>query len=374
MYFDQIIGQEHSKKYLLKLIHENRVPHAFLLSGPEGSGKMALAIAFAQYLACHNPTENEVCGACPACKKYEKLEHPDLHFVYPVVTSSSVKKPVSRDYFPQWKAYVSESPYVSVQTWMQHLGSENKQPMIYAHESEAILKMLSMKPYESENQVMIIYLPERMNIACSNKLLKLVEEPPQKTIFILVTENADQILTTILSRCQIINVPKIHTDILTTKLQQQFEMDQDTAKSISRISNGNYTKALDMVHSNQEHAFYLEQFITLMRLAYKRDIYPLKKWSDEMHGIGRERQKNFLQYTVRLLRENFIMNLNTENLNYLTVEEQNFSVKFSRFINERNITQLFEEIEKAQRHVEQNVYAKMVFFDLALQVILLLKS
>ncbi len=374
MHFSQIIGQEHSKEYLLKLIHENRVPHAFLLAGPEGNGKLALAIAFAQYMACHNPAANDVCGVCPACVKYQKLEHPDLHFVYPVVTSSSIKKPVSRDYFPQWKAYLTESAYVSVQTWMQHLGSENKQPMIYAHESEAILKMLSMKPYESEYQVMIIYLPERMNIACSNKLLKLVEEPPQKTVFILVTENADQILATILSRCQIINVPKIATEVLTATLQKQFGIAEGEAQSISRISNGNYTRALDMINSNQDNAFYLDQFITLMRLAYKRDIHPLKKWSDEMHAIGRERQKNFLQYTLRLLRENFIMNLNTENLNYLTVDEQNFSVKFSRFINERNIMQLFEEIEKAQRHIEQNVYGKMVFFDLSLQVILLLKS
>lgn len=374
MQFNQIIGQEHTKDYLLKLIHENRVPHAIMLSGPEGNGKLALALTFAQYLACTAPTENDVCGTCPACRKYAILEHPDLHFVYPVVTSPRFKKPISTDYFPEWKSYLLENPYVSVQTWMQHLEVENKQPMIYAHESEAIIKMLSMKPYESEYQVMIIYLPERMNIACSNKLLKLIEEPPQKTIFLLVTENTDQILTTILSRCQIINIPKIENEVLSKTLQKEFDLNESMAFSISRISNGNYTKALDTIHRNEENAYYLEQFITLMRRSYKREILPLKKWSDEMHRIGRERQKNFLQYMVRLLRENFMLNLKTEELNYLTIEEQNFSIKFSRFINEKNIIPLFEEVEKAQRHIEQNVYAKMVFFDLSLQVILLLKS
>lgn len=374
MHFSDIIGQEHTKQYIHKLIDEERVPHALLIAGAEGTGKFALGLALAQKLACENPTATDVCGVCKACKKYEKLEHPDLHFVYPVITSKNNTKPVSTDYFSQWKSYLKDNSYLSIHAWSEYLQAENKQPMIYASESDAIVKKLAMKPYESKYQVLIIYLPERMNLSCANKLLKMIEEPPENTKFILISEAPDQIITTILSRCQIIHVPKIDTPNLINALMQRYGLTETNAKSCARISNGNYIKAVEIIQSNEETAYFLELFIKLMRFAYKREVAQLKNWSEDIHGIGREKQKNFLQYALHLLRENFILNLKTEELSYLTIEEHNFSVKFSAFINERNIVQLFEELEKAQRHIEQNVYAKMVFFDLALQVILLLKS
>ncbi len=374
MQFSDIIGQENTKAYIHKLIQSERVPHALLLAGPEGNGKFALAMALAQRLACQNPSEHDVCGTCPGCTKYQKLEHPDLHFVYPVIKHKSSDKPVSTDFFPQWKNYLAKHKYLSIHDWMDYLDAENKQPMIYESESGAIVKKFAMKPYESEYQVMIIYMPERMNITCANKLLKLIEEPPQKSKFILVSENPQQIIATILSRCQIINIPKIDTESLTLALQNERQIDEETARSIARISNGNYVKSTEILDHNEENAYFLTQFIALMRLAYQRKIIDLKAWSDEMHSIGRERQKSFFQYALNLLRENFILNLQTPELNYLTMEEADFSTKFSRFINERNIIELLEEFDKAQMHIEQNVYAKMVFFDLSLQVILLLKS
>ncbi|MFC0875008.1 DNA polymerase III subunit delta' [Saccharicrinis sp. FJH2] len=373
MYFKDIAGQTVVKQQLLDAFKKQRIPHAMLFSGPEGNGKLGLAIAFARYIACKNRTENDACGTCPSCVKFNKLEHPDMHFVFPVVKKKG-KQGISDEFVEEWRSYIIGSHYVSINGWMLQIDAENKQPIIYTEESESIVKKANTKSYEGGYKFMIIYYPERMHLSCANKLLKLIEEPPDKTLFILVSENSDQLLTTILSRCQIINIPRIADEELKTALLESEDIEDSGADEVVRLAGGNFVKARELISQSEENRANLEYFIRLMRQAYGRDIVSLKQWTEEMASSGRENQKNFLNFTQRLIRENFILNLRQEDLNYMSAEERNFSVKFSPFVNERNVIKIYEELDLAQRHIEQNVHGKMVFFDLCLKMIMLLKS
>lgn len=373
MRFEEIIGQNEIKKKLHHFITEGRIPHALLFAGPEGSGKYALALAFAQRICCEAPLGMESCGTCPSCLKYNKLEHPDLHFVFPVVKAGSTKA-VADTYVKQWREYVLNTPYVSGNGWAGKVGAENKIPLIYTEESEVIIRKLSMKSYESEYKIMIIYLPERMHNKASNKLLKMIEEPPPKTLFMLVSENPEDIITTILSRCQRINIPSIDAASMQQAIKKRHRLNDEEIQEVVRIARGNYVLALETIRSSAENNFFHENFVMMMRLAYGRKLNELKKWSDDMHKIGRDRQKNFLQYAQRMVRENFMLNFKDPELNYLSRKELEFSEKFSRFINESNVISIMEELELAEQHIEQNVYGKMVLFDMSLKMILLLKS
>lgn len=373
MRFEDIIGQKEIKEKLHHFITEGRIPHALMFAGPEGSGKYALALAYAQHICCESPVGMEACGTCPSCLKYNILEHPDLHFVFPVVKAGS-NKAVSDNFVVQWRKYVLNNAYVSGNGWAGQVGAENKIPLIYTEESEAIIRKLNMKSYESEYKVMIIYLPERMHISASNKLLKMIEEPPEKTLFMLVSETPENIINTILSRCQRINIPSIDSESMYNALKKRHRLDEEHIQEVVRIARGNYVLALETINSSAENIFFHDNFVQMMRLAYGRKLNELKKWSDDMHKIGRDRQKNFLQYSQGMVRENFILNFKNPELNYLSRKEMEFSEKFSRFINERNVIRIMEELELAQSHIEQNVYGKMVLFDLSLKMILLLKS
>ena len=369
MFFKDVIGQEEIKQRLIQEVNEGRIPHAQLICGSEGVGKLPLALAYARYIRCTNRSATDACGVCPSCVKFNKLVHPDVHFTFPVVKNSR-----SDDYIVEWRRIVLNNPYFNLNHWLNEINAENSQAVIYTKESDEIMKKLSLKSSEGGFKITIIWLPEKMQLACANKLLKLLEEPPAKTIFLLVSEAPDMILQTILSRTQRINVRKIAEKDIAQVLEQKYSVQQSTSLSIAHLANGNFIKALETIHLNEENHLFFELFVSLMRLSYQRKIREMKQWSDQIAGLGRERQKNFLSYCQRMIRENFIYNLHQKELVYMTPDEQNFATRFSPFVNERNVMGIMDELSEAQWHVEQNVNAKMIFFDFSLKMIVLLKS
>ena len=384
MLFSEIIGQQEIKKRFIRTVSEQRIPHAQLLRGPEGVGKLGLAIAYAQYICCENRSQTDSCGVCPSCVKYKKLVHPDLHFVFPVIKPPSKSSVVCDDFIADFRTMVLNNLYFSVNEWYAKFSGDAKQGMIYGNESEEIIRKLSLKTYESEYKVMIIWLPEKMNLTCSNKLLKILEEPPEKTVFLLVSNEPDHIITTILSRTQHIHIPRLSEKEITNALlrNDELEVEDDDARYAAHIANGSYLNAIAVLNEGDENKLNFDRFMMIMRLAWqvgnKKDhasLKILKKWSDDMAAatIGRERQKNFLSYAQRMTRENFILNLQQPELNYLTSLEADFSKRFSPFINERNVEEIMIEFALAEKQIEQNTNAKMVFFDLTLKIIMLLK-
>ena len=371
MLFKDIIGQEEAKERLIREAKEGKIAHARLFCGNEGVGKLPLAIAYAQYLSCKHPTDNDSCGVCPNCVKYKKLIHPDLHFVFPVIKKKN-KDTISDDYLQEWREILNSSPYFNLNMWLKEMGAENQQAQIYVKESDEIIRKLNLKSSQGGYKVMIIWLPEKMNVECSNKLLKLLEEPPTQTIFILISEEPDMLLPTIQSRVQRFNIHAIDKEKIAETLCLNYGLEPNDAKNIAHRCQGNFLKALETIHLNEDNQFYFEEFVSLMRLAYQRKIREIKQWSDNIAAIGRERQKNFLAYIQRMLRESFIYNFHTPDISYLSGEEQKFSSRFSPFINEGNVISIMEELSIAEQHIGQNVNAKMVFFDLALKMIVLL--
>lgn len=374
MFFKDVIGQEEIKHKLTCEVNKGRIPHAQLFCGPEGVGKLPVAIAYARYICCSNRTDTDACGSCPSCVKFNKLIHPDLHFVYPVIKKKGSKDTVSDDYIAQWRHFILSHPYFGLKHWLNEMGAENQQAQIYTKESDEIFRKLNLKSSEGGYKIMIIWLPERMNQECANKLLKLLEEPPVKTLFLLVSETPDLILPTILSRTQRLNIRPISEESIRNTLQNKFGLQEIDALNIARVSNGNFLQAMEAIHMNEENKLYLELFINLMRHSYQKKIKEMKQWSEQVALMGRERQKNFLDYCQRMIRENFIYNLHRKELSYMNTEETNFASRFSPFINERNVIEIIKELSEAQIHVEQNVNPKMIFFDFSLKMIVLLKS
>ena len=371
MFFRDIIGQDEAKQRLIREAKEGKIAHARLFCGPEGIGKLPLAIAYARYLSCQNPGEDDACGTCPNCMKYNKLAHPDLHFVFPVIKIKS-KDTVSDDFLSEWRELLSQTPYFNLNIWLKEMGAENQQAQIYVKESDEIIRKLNLKSSQGGYKIMIIWLPEKMNVECSNKLLKLLEEPPSQTIFLLVSEEPEMLLTTIQSRTQRFNLYGIEEKQIAQKLIQQYGILEQDAIDIAHRCEGNFLKALETIHLNEENQLFFEMFVSLMRLSYQRKIREMKQWSETMASMGRERQKQFLQYCQRMIRENFIYNFHESSITFLNEEERHFSSRFAPFVNERNVIGIMNELSEAQRHIEQNVNARMVFFDFSLKMIVLL--
>lgn len=372
--FRDVIGQEAAKQRLLQEAGEGRIPHAQLFCGPEGAGKLPLALAYAKYLCCTNPGPEGACGTCPSCVKWNKLVHPDVHFMFPIVKSAKGKKEVCDDYLADWRYLLMKNPYFALPHWLSAMGAENGQALIYARESDEITRKLSLKSVEGGYKITIIWLPEKMHEACANKLLKLLEEPPEKTLFLLVSEMPEQLLSTILSRTQRFSVPRIAEADIALALRDKYAVQSADADAIAHMANGSFIKALETISLNEENQLFFDLFVSLMRLAWQRKIRELKQWSEQVAGLGRERQKNFLDYCHRMIRENFIYNLHQPEMNYLTRPEENFAIRFAPFVNERNVVGIMEELSEAQLHIVQNVNPRMVFFDFALKMIMLLKQ
>ena len=375
MNFSLIPGQKEIKAKLLRSVKEERVSHAQLFTGPEGCGSMALALAYARYISCENRTGYDSCGTCKSCVKYEKLIHPDLHFVFPVIKGKKATDPVSDNYLEEWRAFVKRSPYFTLNNWMDSIEVGNAQGMIFASEASEIIKKLSLKTFESDYKIMIIWLPEKMHQATANKLLKMIEEPPEKTLFLLVSEEPDKVIPTILSRCQLVKVPSFNSSDIEKYLTARFSIAPDKASDISRVSYGNITRAIELCENEDSSLANLERFKSLMRFAWKRDIVSIINWSEEISTTGRESQKNFISFSMRLLRENLMLSLNQlkNSLVSLTGEEATFSGNFHPFINQNNIYPLTEEFNLVYSHIESNGNAKIIFLDLALKVTRLIR-
>lgn len=371
-----MIGQEEAKKRLKGMVADDRLPHAMMLCGPEGSGKMALALAFASYLLCERRSDaGDSCGQCRQCAMLRKWAHPDLLFTFPTIKLPSMSpehKPVSDDFAAQWRQLLASGPYFSLNQWMEAIGAENQQAIITAGESDELSRKLSIKSSQGGYKVSLIWLPERMNAECANKLLKLIEEPPSQTVFIMVCEEPDKLLDTIRSRTQRIDIKRIDEASIRQALMERRGLDADTATRITRIANGSWLKAVGALDADNENEQFLMMFQKLMRLAYSRKVKELKQWSEAMQTMGREKQKRFLAYFLRLVRENFAYNFMQPELNYMTQQEEDFARNFARFVNEKNVLQMNELGNRAIRDISQNANAKIVFFDMAMQMIVLL--
>lgn len=375
MNFSRIPGHNEIITRLIRSVREERVSHAQIFTGPEGCGSLALALAFAKYISCENRNETDSCGVCKSCLKYEKMIHPDLHFVFPVIKKDKKStEPVSDSFIELWREFVGKSPYFTLNGWLNAIEVGNSQGLIFSSEAAEIIKKLSLKTYESDFKIMIIWLPEKMHISAANKLLKLIEEPPEKTIFLLVSEDPDKVIPTILSRCQLIRLPGFSNDQISDYLVNTFNAGRQKAAEIARVANGNIIKATELFENEDSSYQNLNRFKALMRFAWKRDILSIINWSEDISTTGREAQKNFLDYSLRILRENLMLTLNQQenNLVFLAGEEASFSVKFHPFVNQKNIYNLTDEFNLAFSHVESNGNPKIIFLDLALRVVRLI--
>ena len=358
----------------MRMVDEERLPHAIMLTGPQGAGKLALAIGFAKVLLSQGG-ETSMFGEPVESPMLRKLEHPDLHFTYPTIKLPSMSadhKPVSDDFAREWHELVMAGPYFTMNEWLELMGGENQQAIITAGESDELVRKLSLKSSQGGYKVSIVWLPERMNHECANKILKLLEEPPSQTIFLMVCNEPEKLLETIRSRVQRVDVKKIATEDIRQALMEKRGLTEDEAQRISRMANGSWLKALEMLSADSENELFLDMFQTLMRLSYQRKVKDLKTWSERMASLGREKQKRFLDYFLRLVRENFMYNFKQEDLCYMTQREEDFAKNFARFINEANVLPIYDLINKAIRDIGQNANAKIVFYDMALQMIVLL--
>lgn len=375
MNFSQIPGQKEIINKLIRSVLDERVSHAQLFAGPEGCGSLALALAYASYISCENRTEEDSCGICKSCVKYEKMIHPDLHFVFPVIKGKKTTDPVSDNYLEEWREFVKKSPYFNINNWLDSIEVGNAQGMIYASEASEIIKKLSLKTFESDFKIMIIWLPEKMHQATSNKLLKMIEEPPEKTLFLLVSEEPDKVIPTILSRCQLVKIQPFSNNDIEKYLKLRFNTTAEKGSEISHVSKGNILRAVELCENEDSSLANLDRFRSLMRFAWKRDIISIINWSEEIATTGREAQKNFIAFSMRILRENLMLSLDQlkNKLVFLTGEEATFSGNFHPFINQKNIYPLTEEFNLVYSHIEANGNAKLIFLDLALKVTRLIR-
>ena len=375
MQFTDVLGQEHLKSHLITSANNGRIPHAQLFVGPEGSGTLPMAIAYAQHIICGNNKDNE-----SGCKlKFEHLSHPDLHFAYPVASTDKVKShPVSKLFLEDWRAMLKEQPYGNLFDWYKQLGIDNKQGQIGVDEAQDISKSLSLKAYEGGFKVMIIWMVEKMNTACANKLLKLIEEPPNKTIFILIAEDEQQIISTIKSRCQLLHFPPLSEEVIKDALIKSYQIPEVDATKIAHQANGNYNKACDLVYHDSEDTQFEEWFVFWIRSAFKAKgnkaaIHDLISWSEEIAKTGRETQKQFLSFCLDFFRQAMLLNYNANELVFMEPKSESFKLeKFAPFVHENNVLEISDEIQDAIYHIERNGNSKIILTDLSIKLTRLL--
>jgi len=378
MFFKDILGLSHIKNHLTLSADAGRIPHAQLFVGPEGSGLLPMALAYAQYVICNNTnSENE--GGEEACNlKFNSFSHPDMHFAFPVANSDKAKShAVSDNYIQEWRNFMAEQPYGNLFDWYRLIEIEKKQGQIGVDEAQAVLKKLSLKSYEGGYKVMIIWMAERMNTAASNKLLKLIEEPPDKTVFILLCQDEEQIIQTIKSRCQVLHFPPLAEEAIVTGLIDKGATKEE-AMRVAHEANGNFNKALDLFNNDSEDLVFEKWFVQWVRSAFKAKgnkaaIHELILWSEELAKTGRETQKKFLHYCIMVMRQALLLNYGAEELAYMKIHVDGFQLKkFAPFIHENNILPIVEELENAIYHVERNGNAKIIFTDLSIKLTRLL--
>lgn len=378
MLFKDVLGLPHIKNHLTSSADAGRIPHAQLFVGPEGSGTLPMALAYAQYLICGNQNgENE--GGNAACNlKFNSFAHPDVHFAYPVANTEQAKKhAVSDNFSKEWREFLAEQPYGNLFDWYRLIDIEKKQGQIGVDEAKEIVKKLSLKSFEGGFKVMIVWMAEKLNTAASNKLLKLIEEPPEKTVFLLLCQDEEQILQTIRSRCQILHFPPLAEDVIADALLKKGASQQE-AMQIAHEANGNFNKALDLLNKDSEDLVFEKWFVQWVRSAFKAKgnkaaIHELLLWSDELAKTGRETQKKFLHYCIMVMRQAMLLNYGVHELAYMKIHADGFQLeKFAPFVHENNILEITKELEDAIFHVERNGNAKIIFTDLSIRLTRLL--
>ncbi|UAM98121.1 DNA polymerase III subunit delta' [Polaribacter litorisediminis] len=369
MLFNQIIGQEHIKKHLQTSAENGRIPHAQLFVGKEGCGTLPMAIAYAQFLLCNFSDNKEACTI-----KCGKLQHPDLHFAFPVTTNDAVKKnAVSNLFIEDWRSFIASQPYGSLFNWLQHIGVENKQGLIGVDEAEAVVKKLKLKSYEGGFKVMIIWMAEKMNISAANKLLKLIEEPPQKTVFLLITENEEQIINTITSRCQALHFPVLSEQDIANSLSVNYQVADNEAAKIAHQAEGNFNKALHLLQNDGNDLVFEKWFVDWIRTAFRAKGNPavvqqLISWSDTIAKTGRETQKQFLEYCLQFFRQALLLNYKSDQLVFMNSKSGFDLSKFAPFVHSGNILDIEKELNEAMYHIERNGNSKIILLDLSMKL------
>jgi DNA polymerase-3 subunit delta' len=372
MKFSDVIGNKTAIERIRHLVDSNRMPHALLLYGEPGIPKLALALATAQYIHCTNHRNGDSCGECDSCVQHQTFNHADTYFSFPYLKKNGDSSTCD-DFITEWKKFLTENPVENYEKWLTLLKNDNSQPQIFVKESDNIIHKMSMASYSSRFKVLIMWLPEKLRPDCANKLLKIIEEPDPDSIFILVSNNSKEILPTILSRTQGIELKRPSAQEIAQYLTTRFGIDSQDALAIAGAADGDILLAEHDLELNSETKTFHKDFVKLMRLAYMRDLKDLKAWADGIAGYKREKTRRFLQYASRMIRENFVHNLKVPSLNYMTHDEEAFSAKFSPFINEANVEPMFEEFTRADGDIMQNANAKIVLFDLAIRITILIK-
>ncbi|GAB3201523.1 DNA polymerase-3 subunit delta' [Pontibacter aydingkolensis] len=367
MQFSQIIGHKEAKGLLLKSVQQNHVAHAQLFLGQEGSANLALALAYATYINCENKQPDDSCGTCSSCVKMNKLVHPDFNFVMPVTTTKSVSKDaLSSRFMNEWREFILASPYQGLNDWMQHIGAENKQGNISKEESRQLVKLVSLKAFEGDYKIVVIWLPELMHPSASNALLKLLEEPPVKTLFLLVAQAAEKLLATITSRTQIMQVRSFTEQEVIQYLQEKYNTNPDVAYQVAQLAEGNLNVAAKL--TTEITSDYFSFFTDWMRNCYSYKFAEMIDMSDKFQTLGRENQKNFLLYALNLFRKVMLYGIDASLITYLPPAELDFVQKFSKLITVANASQLTEELNQAHYHIERNANPKIVFVDSSIQI------
>ncbi|CAN5362799.1 DNA polymerase III subunit delta [soil metagenome] len=366
MFFRDIIGQSEVKQRFISSVSSNRISHAQLIFGPEGCGALPIAVAYARFIHCTKRGETDACGECPSCQKYNKLVHPDLHFAFPI--KSMKDTPVSDSFIAQWRESFLENPYMSIDEWTEFIEAENKQLIIPEKESGEILRKLNLTTFEAEYKIMIIWMPEKMNLTSANKLLKILEEPPDKTLFLLVTESEDKLLRTIVSRTQLIRMRKISDEDLRDALVKRHELSVEDAEKIAFQADGNYSFAKSLLTRTELAAYNLATFQKLMRASLKFNPAKVLTVIDDLASVGRERQKQFFLYSLDLIRECFLLGYADQSMVRMAGEELEFITKFSNFIHAANGEKLIEEFNLAMKHIERNGSPKIILLDMAFKI------
>lgn len=369
MLFSEIPGREQTKLKLIQNIQGGRISHALMFAGPEGSGNLAFAWAFAQYMFCKNPSAEDSCNECPSCIKINKLSHPDLHWVFPVANTEDIKKAKSDDYLMPWRTLLSEDHFLTFNKWVEYLDLENKLFQISTDESAEVIRKLTLKSYEGGKRLVIIWLPEKMNAFSSNRLLKIVEEPPEGVVFILVSEALDTILPTILSRVQLIKIKSPDTSEIATYLQKYYHCDTQISLDAAILSEGNIAKAVQSIQENELNPFF-ESFITWMRLSYGPNIPELLDWIDTTAKTVREQQKNFLLYSIEAVRKCLLLNFKINSLVAVSYKEREnpFMKRFPERIHGGNCEKIISYLSEAIYHIERNGNSKVILLDTSLKI------
>lgn len=376
MQFKDVIGQSAVKQRLINSVRENHVSHAQLFLGPAGSGKLPLALAYAQYILCPNRTETDSCGVCPTCQKMQKLVHPDLHFVVPTATTKKIKSNPESDLFmEEWREYVIQNQgYVDTSSWYTFLDVENKQGYMSVRDAASLLRKLSMKSYEGEYKIAIIWMAEKMRVDTANKLLKLLEEPPEKTVFLLIAEDQEELLATIKSRTVLVKIPSIGINEIEKALVERLGCAEQQAHNAAMISEGDWNTARHSIWESEDRTYFFTTFQQWMRLCFRAAYSELIDFSGNIKGIGREKQKELLNYGLRIIRNSLLFNNNLADIVMLPEDEKVFNSKFAPFVNPANLAQIANLFEEAIRQIERNGYAPLIFTDVSFKMIGLLKK